>query len=315
MNIIGYDPGFGNTKVCFNGVDALVQSAVARPRSTGMATIGMKSAGKGSDLVTFDGQNYAVGAGSWNRGEPLTSLDYNSLVSTGRMAMFYAAMSRVVPSDAPSTLVVGLPVSLLQDAEQAKTVIEALKLLKREHFFAVNGNEYMVSIDKIKVLAQPVGAYMDWLYDDRLTPRVNGKAEVAVIDIGFNTLDIYALANGQVMERFLGGSEVGVFRLLEQLSSEMDLAEADAQLRSGAINPDGYLSAWMDDVLANIKRTVKNLKRFNSVILCGGGSVILGNRLKVALESKGATVFVPVHPVSSNVRGFWKYGAKNGSSR
>ena len=67
--------------------------------------------------------------------------------------------------------------------------------------------------------------------------------------------------------------------------------------------------------LASIKRTVKNLKRFNSVILCGGGSVVLGNRLKVALESKGATVFVPDQPVVSNVRGFWKYGAKNGNVR
>ena len=75
-------------------MDALVQSAVARPRSTGLAMIGMKSAGKGSDQVHFDSETFAVGAGSWNRGEPLTSLDYNSLVSAGRMAMFYAALSK-----------------------------------------------------------------------------------------------------------------------------------------------------------------------------------------------------------------------------
>ena len=113
MDIIGYDPGFGNTKVCVNGQDALVQSAVARPRSTGLAMIGMKSAGKGSDQVHFDSETFAVGAGSWNRGEPLTSLDYNSLVSAGRMAMFYAALSKTTVGSGPSTLVIGLPVSLL----------------------------------------------------------------------------------------------------------------------------------------------------------------------------------------------------------
>ena len=34
-NVIALDPGYGNTKVCVNGATASIQSAVARPQSTG----------------------------------------------------------------------------------------------------------------------------------------------------------------------------------------------------------------------------------------------------------------------------------------
>ena len=309
--VIGYDPGFGNTKVCVDGVVASLQSAVARPKTVGLAAIGMKTAAKQAKTVTFDGDTFSVGTGSWNRGEALTSLDYNSLVSPGRLAMFYAALDATKVDLDVATLVIGLPVSLLQDESQAKPVISALKLLKREHSFVVGGREHLVTIDKIKVLAQPVGAYMDWLYTDEMKVNADGKNQVAVIDIGFNTLDIYAIANGQVLERHIGGAEVGVYRLLERLASDMDLAEADALLRSGALNPDGQLSDWLGDILSVLKRTMKNMKHFAAVIPTGGGAVLLGDQLKLALAAKGANVYWPTDPVTSNVKGFWKYGVKN----
>jgi len=309
--VIGYDPGFGGTKVCVGGKVAWIQSAVSRPKGVGLAAIGMKTAGKTAKTVTFNGETLSVGTGSWNRGETLTSLDYNSLVSPGRLAMFYAALDAPHEQLETSTLVVGLPVSLLQDETQAKPVIDALKLMKREHFFTVDGRENLVTIDKIKVLAQPVGAYMDWLYTDEMTVNASGKSQVAVIDIGFNTLDVYAIENGQVLERHISGAEVGVYRLLERIAGDMDLAEADALLRSGALNPDGQLSAWLDDILSVLKRTMKNMKGFAAVIPAGGGAVLLGDQLKLALLAKGAKVCWPTDPVSANVKGFYKYGVKN----
>ena len=90
--VIGYDPGFGNTKVCIDGRVGMIQSAVSRPKSVGLATIGMRAASQQVPIVEIGDTAFAVGPGSWNRGEPLTSLDYNSLVAPERLALFYAAL-------------------------------------------------------------------------------------------------------------------------------------------------------------------------------------------------------------------------------
>ena len=44
--VIGYDPGFGNTKVCIDGRVGMIQSAASRPKSVGLGTIGMRAASK-----------------------------------------------------------------------------------------------------------------------------------------------------------------------------------------------------------------------------------------------------------------------------
>ena len=86
--------------------------------------------------------------------------------------------------------------------------------------FEVEGKPYHVEITAIEALAQPVGAYLDWLYDDNIQPRAGAsKAEVMVIDGGMNTLDVYALKAGRVLNTFVGGAETGVRRLLELLAT------------------------------------------------------------------------------------------------
>jgi hypothetical protein len=317
--VIGYDPGFGNTKVCVDGRIGMLQSAVSRPKSVGLATIGMKAASHQVPLVEFADNVFAVGPGSWNRGEPLTSLDYNSLVAPERLALFYAALgSAGFSATVPAMLCVGLPVPLLQDKAQATIVLDSLKRFRGNHHFTIDHKVHDFEISRVKVLAQPVGAYVNWLYDDQLNLRSNGnKAEIAILDIVFNTLDLYAIANGQVSERHIGGAEVGVHRLLDLLVNDgHDLAEIDLALREAAIRPEGgQLDMWLGEILAAVKRTWPSLKRFTAVIPTGGGALILGDKLKVALAAKGAAVNWPNDPLTANVLGFWKYGVKNVGNR
>ncbi|CAG0946245.1 hypothetical protein ANRL1_02864 [Anaerolineae bacterium] len=317
-NVIALDPGFGNTKVCFAGNAQMLQTAVSRPRAIGMAAIGMRSAARHVPIVEFAGRQFAVGVGSWNKGTPLTSMDYSSLVSPERIAIFYAALANAnhpsteIVRDA--TLIVGLPVPLLAESDQASRVKESLRALKGEHTFTVNGASYTFSIARIKVLAQPVGGYYDWLYDDQLKVRAGAsvKTEAAIIDLGMNTLDIYVIESGQVVETFIGGAEVGVRRLLEMVASNgHDLVELDAQLRSGALRPSSdQLEAWLSEVNAAIKRVLPMLKRFGVVIPVGGGVTVLGGRLRGSLASKGAVVHWSDEPIAANVRGLWKFGEK-----
>ncbi len=244
----------------------------------------------------------------------LTNRDYSALSSPERRALVFGALAQVLEPGEYSfdTMVIGLPVPLLMDEVQGQAVMGGLKAYKGEHQFTTEKGTYKLQINKLKALAQPVGGYADWLLDDDLRIRKNGRnAEVAVLDIGMNTLDLYVIQDGKVLPRFIGGGKVGVRRLLELLSANgHEPEELDAMIRSGKLRPSkDQLESWLSEVLAAIERTWSNLRRFTTVIPAGGGSIVLGDLLRLALISKGAAVSWPEDPSTTNVRGLWKWGA------
>ncbi len=317
--IIALDPGYGSTKICVFGETALIQSAVSRPQKVGLAATGMKTA-RHAQKVSFDQIHFAVGPHAWHWGVPYGSLDYTALAAPERRALFYAILSHLLePAQYyVEQLIVGLPVPLLQDQTQAEAVFGGLKTYKGQHSFRVDGKKFDLSIKRLKVLAQPVGAYSDWLLDDDLRYRRGGRqAEVAVLDLGMNTLDLYVVQGGQVSPRFVGGGKVGVRRLLELvMGNGHDVEELDASLRQGSLRPSKpQLESWLGEVLGNMERTWPNLRRFDAVIPTGGGAVILGDMLQHALIAKGAAAHWPEDPLTANVLGLWKWGMRRVRNR
>ncbi len=311
--ILALDPGFGNTKVCINGHVALMQSAIARPQSVGMAAIGMKTTSQ-VKLIRLEGYEFAIGPGAWHWGNLLTSRDYSAIASPERRALAFGTLANLLePGEyVVHLMVIGLPVNLLQDEIQAQAVLGGLKAYKGLHIFTTDQGEYAISIQRLKALAQPVGAYADWLFDGDLRLRRGGRqAEVAILDLGMNTLDLYAIQDGKVEPRFVGGDKVGVRRLLELVTETgHDPEELDANLRTGRLRLSSVqMESWLSEVLASIERVWPNLRRFNAVIPTGGGSLVLGNYLRVALASKGAAVYWPSDPIAANVVGLWKWAA------
>jgi hypothetical protein len=311
-NVIALDPGYGNTKVCVNGATASIQSAVARPQSTGMATIGMKTASQILS-VELEGQAFAIGPGAWHWGNMLTSRDYSALASPERKALAFTTLAQLLdPGEYDFELmVIGLPVPLLKDETQSQAVLGGLKAYKGEHCFQLAQGAYRINISRLKVLAQPVGAYADWLLDDELRIRKGGRqAEVATLDLGMNTLDLYVIKDGKVEPRFIGGDKVGVRRLLELITANgHDPEELDAELRAGRLRASkDQTESWLSEVLATIERTWPSLRRFDAIIPTGGGAMVLGDLLNLALIAKGAAVCWPADPVTANVKGLWKWG-------
>lgn len=311
-SILAVDPGFGDTKIRVNDRTVKIISAIARARSVGMAGIGMKSASQ-AVTVQYGWDTYVIGEGAWHHGELLTNRDYSALSSPERRALVFGAIAQALPPGAYTfeTMVIGLPVPLLMDEVQGQAILGGLKAYKGEHHFATADGPYRLQINKLKALAQPVGGYADWLLDDELRLRRNGRAaEVAVLDIGMNTLDLYVVQDGKVLPRFIGGGKAGVRRLLELLSANgHDPEELDALIRSGKLRPaKEQLEAWLSEVLAVVERTWSSLRRFTTVIPVGGGSILLGDLLRLALISKGAAVCWPEDPSTTNVRGLWKWG-------
>ena len=312
-NVLALDPGYGNTKICVHGLTASIQSAIARPQDTGMATIGMKTASQVLS-IELDGHSFAIGPGAWHWGNMLTSRDYSALASPERRGLAFATLAQALkPGDYDFELmVIGLPVPLLKDETQTQAVLGGLKAYKGRHQFRSEKGAYCLNVSRLKVLAQPVGAYADWLLDDELRIRKGGqKSEVATLDLGMNTLDLYVIQDGKVEPRYIGGDKVGVRRLLELLHSNgHDPEELDARLRSGKLRPSKeQLESWLSEVLATIERTWPSLRRFDAVIPTGGGALVLGELLNLALIAKGAAVSWPEDPITANVKGLWKWGA------
>jgi hypothetical protein len=311
-SIIAVDPGFGNTKVCLNGAVSMVPSIVVRPRRIGMAGLGMKGASPPVE-VGFDNYQFAVGAGAIEWGSPQSSFDYSSLVSPERQALFYAALAPLLTSDVHQIdlLIIGLPVPLLQDEIQSELILSDLKRFKGPHSFKVGKESYALNVEKLKVLPQPLGAYADWLLDETLHPRKNAaQAEVAVLDIGMNTFDLYAVHGGRVEPRFIGGGKVGVRKLLERLDGDgSEWEELDLCIRQGRLQLSApILQAWLSDLIAILERTMPRLSRFTAVIPTGGGVLILGDLLKLNLASRGGALYWVNDPICSNARGLWKWG-------
>lgn len=311
MTIITLDPGFGNTKVCIDGYTSISQSAVVHPHNIGMAGIGMKSISK-AEIVQVDGQQFAIGEGAWNHGHSANGMDYIGLASPARKALFFSNLINYIE---PGThdfdmLVIGLPVPLLMDKNQTESLFNRLKALKTISCFSCKKGEYVFSFRQIKILAQPVGAYANWLLNENLQPRFQIRnTEAAILDIGMNTLDLYAFQGGKVTPRFVGGGKVGVRRLLEMLDrSNRDVQELDNQLRNRHLRPrKDQMEQWLDEIFHEMERFWPNLGRFTSVIPVGGGAALLGEQLRVELINKGAIVDWPEDPLLANVVGLWKW--------
>jgi len=313
--VIALDPGFGNTKVASSQGVFVLQSAVARPREIGMAAKGLETHARPQTVTLANGQTYVTGSGAWAWGEPLSTLDFNDQTSPQRVALFYAAISHLLPpgEHVCDLLVIGLPVPLLQDELQAQAVTAGLSLYKTTHEFAVDGKQYKLTIKQMRALAQPVGAYADWMLNDEGHVRQGAAiAEAAIIDIGMNTLDLYVIQGWKVAPRFIGGGKLGIRRLLENLNPNgRDLEELDEALRRGALQPtEDQKQVWLGAILGNIERLWPSLRRFNIVIPTGGGAAVLGETLRSALAAKGAAVYWPENPVTSNVAGFYKWGCR-----
>ena len=313
--IVALDPGFGNTKVASEGKVYVLQSAVARPREIGMAAKGLETQARPQTVTLASGISFVAGSGAWAWGEPLSTLDFNDLTSPQRLALFYTALSHLLPpgEHVIDLLVVGLPVPLLQDELQAKAVLEGLGQYKTDHKFSVDGKEYALQVKKLTALPQPVGAYADWMLTAEGHLRQGGmNAEVAILDIGMNTLDLYVIQGWKVAPRYIGGGKLGIRRLLENLNpSGRDLEELDSALRAGSLQPTfEQKTAWLGAILGNVERTWSSLRRFDAVIPTGGGAAVLGELLRSALAAKGAAIYWPSDPVTANVMGFYKWGCR-----
>lgn len=174
------------------------------------------------DIVVVDDLRHLVGQHVNLYARPIERLDFDRLTFSPELrALLYTTLGRLllrlgvnVESETPVelALIVALPVQVLQSPD-AKTVVQALETwLIGDHHFILNGQAFHLHVQALKAMAQPLGSFFDWgLNSNGQWGRspADLKASVAVLDQGFNTLDLFHLAGGQIVRRYSGGETLG----------------------------------------------------------------------------------------------------------
>lgn len=343
MTVIGLDPGFGGVKVAAIEGGVLRTAHVPAVVGVGTTDVGLLSLGEFArrrrrraepHTVAFGGVVYLVGENVHRYARPVERLDFQRLSGGAELqAAVYAALAGVFePGRHEVPVLLGLPVEVMADRAQAVEVLRAIRgWLVGEHVFEVDGNEYTVIVREVRAMPQPAGAFFAWGLDDRgrwVRPPEDLKVPVGICDIGFNTLDLFAVEAGDVVARFTAGDTVGMRRAAEILAQmlrrryglELSLHEADTLLwqRSprvfvageGAVSVADMVRQALETTAAYVVRFLEERwgrgRQFAHVLFAGGGAKALQD---VLLRHYPYGEVLP-DPVTANAVGLARYAVR-----
>jgi hypothetical protein len=353
---VGVDPGFGGVKVAEvrllpvdNGVferemitrhlPSVIGVGSTDAGGLGLAGVVRGRKGEKPDVVEFDGMAYLVGANVAEYARPIERMDFQRFSEGPELrALLYAGLYQLLDGGGHTcALAIGLPVELLQDADQAQVTERAMAgWLVGKHHFAVNGVEAVFWVKAIKAkIAQPVATWFDWglgLDGQWALGDKAMRAPALVVDEGFNTLDVVAIEGGKISTRYSSGTTLGMRRAAEMTAGnverrhgvELSLHEADALVQKvlAGARAQVYVVGELTDVSAEVRQAVNALaadvirfverevgkaKKFR-VLITGGGALALADRML----AQWGHAEVMADPQLANARGLAKLAARKG---
>jgi len=339
--VIGLDPGFGGIKVAAveNGelrtahVPAVVGVGSTDLGLLSLETIGRRRREEKPYTVTFEGVSYLVGHNVHRYARPVERMDFHRLMGGPELqAAVYAALARVLGvGDYIAPVLIGLPVEVMADKAAAQDVLRGIRSwLVGAHRFQVDDEPYTVTVTEVRAMPQPAGAFFAWGLNNWgkwVRTKDDLKVPVGIVDIGFNTLDLFAVQNGQVVGQYTGGDTAGIRRATEMLSTQvrerydvrLSRYEADTFLRdrrsilycaAGKVDlrplVHQALEVTATAILDFIETRWGNGAQFRYVLFTGGGSALL----KPWLERQYPHGMVLPEPVTANAMGFARYGVR-----
>lgn len=319
------DLGWGYTKYSSKppGADALEFSSFPSlaPRCTGV-DLSMSILGKrDTKIVTVDGTRYEVGPDSSDLDSNDASRNLNDqyILTEQYKAVFFGALAYMA-EPVIDLLVVGLPLSNMQNAAKLKALMEGVH--------EVTGT-LKVTVKEALVLPQPLGGLYYCMSLKEVNPAFEFLTEEMnlVIDPGFLTFD-FLLSNGEkVIENRSSAHTGGVSKVLrsisESISSKFNIKyENYGAIDKGLRRRKLKINGETEELLEHIKNTrsvleasvnyMRNLvgdgSDIDNIILLGGGSSIY----QKTIES-----YYPKHKLITledaqlaNVRGYQLAGEK-----
>lgn len=339
------DLGNGNMKGALIHDNHVVTASLPSQVGVGSTEMGLLNLGGFSkrkrDLlplpVKFDGGEFLVGHNVAQYATPLERLDPSKYVDSQEVrALTYALLAQLLDGDSTEVaLIVALPVELVM-AANARDITKGIQAwLMGEHLFSYDGRHAHITVHAVKAMAQPAGAFFAWGLDNSgQWARAESDltdASIAVLDSGFNTLDLLVVQQGQIQKRFTGGETLGVRRAAEEIARSvkaqfgyaMSRLEADAYIRAYLEKrPVNFgqgkdlkpvikqaLAALATQTLDFVEETWGAASQFNHVLLVGGGAVVMEGALRKRIPH--ATMLPD--PVTANAVGLAKLAQRPGT--
>jgi len=346
--IIGMDPGFHGYKIAWlNSAHAirtaLVPSVVGIGQITDLSHLGLGKRKPKETPLALSFQNggapvsYLVGPGVHHYAEPVSDLDYQRLSdSLATRSLTYAALGQALNGHPTEVrLMVGFPIEVTADRDKFKDTVKGLRgWAVGQHRFSLDGRQVEAGITQVKAVAQPVGAYFDWGMDaagEWVQPEASLEMPIAVLDIGFNTIDLFAVQNGQIVNRYTGGNNLGMHRVArtvarfidEQHDIRLGLHQADDIVKEfiarkqaslfcadGEVDLSGIIAQALEQNFTAINEFVserwQNGRQFYRLLITGGGA----EALREQFLTRYPAAYIPPEPVFANARGLLKWGLR-----
>lgn len=321
--IVGLDIGYSAVKIAStmaSGPPKLqVFPAGACPIANLPTGLGFDIELGGAVQVDVDGEAYAALA------EPRGLQNYCAPLHAGYTgsreyrALFLSSLFKVGAMHI-DYLVTGLPVS---QAKERELRLKLQAQLTGKHCIR---DSLTVTVDRVTVLPQPVGAWMNHLFDH---PEYRTRDVRALIfDVGFYSVDWVILERGKVLDAASGSSYLATSKVLEEASRLMEsehnikfsIQRLERLLRT---KQDAYfvgdrelpLKPLLDRAVANVANSALNQVRqslrtqtdsLDLILLAGGGTSFYADAVRAYFP--GVRVVVGDDALIANARGFYLFG-------
>ncbi|KAA6183734.1 ParM/StbA family protein [Thiohalocapsa marina] len=328
MFVVGLDIGYSNLKLaagaCGSTPRTQVLPAVAAPQlHVAQRLESGNSRSPDGIAVSVHGQHWIAGVAparvsGWQR-----ALHEDYVTSDTYQALLLAAL-QVIGAQRIDRLVTGLPVAQAMEPAQR----ERLRARLQGRHALTDG---AVEIAEVRVIAQPVGAFVELLMRaDAPTLERIGAGTVLVIDVGFFSVDWAVLVNGDLRRTASGTSleamsvliDAAAERLRGQRAGKAPVAAIEQALAQGrpaillhgdwvALAP--YLQLAAREVgavaLEALRRDLRHEQtNVDLLLLTGGGAALFEPAVRRVFPA--VPLQLPPDPVGANARGYFHYGCR-----
>lgn len=280
--------------------------------------------------VRSDYGSFYVGDNAHDYGIPMQNMAFDRLAGTSEIrSIVYAGLGRYQAEhgkfDRPLSLMVGLPFQMLTGSMSKEYKASVKKWLVGKHEWTADGVSFNVEVAEANLKPQAMGILFDYTYnDDGMLIPDKAKYwvdETAGLSLGRKTIEFMLTRENDDVDRFTGGIEMGVTRLLEDINRLYEiklncekpytLGELDMKLRNNRIDKEllnRALGDWMQRVSGAIEdRWGQYYRRFAAVLVVGGGAELLKPYIPQMLRGSAIVLDQPVTAIS---HGLYKMALK-----
>lgn len=329
VNIVSIDMGAGALKAWTAGPSGgglQFLSQVAHPKNglANQALFGFSSRTTPVKIKHATGA-YWVGEGAHDYGRALERFDPERFTGTPEIrALVYGALTALKRQGLITSSNISLAVGLSQDiaeGDKAQVNIDAVKTwLAGVHRWEASApdaidampEKHVLTVDRVSVTSQARAVYVDYAAncEGGFVParKAIRSGDVGVVSIGFNTIELLVVRDGQAVPNSARSEQLGVRALLAGVNETQSrtLGELDITLRRNRLDTTAHFDDWASQVTTYIRREWgRGIRHLHTVLVAGGGSILLEDELRNIF---GDALVVSDEPVMCVARGLYKLG-------